>query len=320
MSNVEGNSSFSANIPGLQIAWDSTSLGTLKECPRKYYYSMILGRQPRAESVHLTFGQHYHAALERYDHAKSRGADFEEAQLEAVQYCLEATTVRLPGGGWRPWASDDPNKNRFTLLRSVVWYLEHFKEDPANTIQLANGKPAVELSFRFETTIEAPDGEHFVLCGHMDRVVELDESIYILDRKTTKNQISPSTFAAYNPDNQMSLYDFAGQVVLQQNYEVKGVIIDAAQVIATISRFQRGFVHKTPAHREEFYRNTRYWLEQAADFAESQYYPMNDKSCGNYGGCPFREVCAKSPATRDKWLMGLTSPRAWDPLKVRGDI
>ena len=31
------NSSFSTEIPNLQLAWDSTSLGLLKECPRKYY-------------------------------------------------------------------------------------------------------------------------------------------------------------------------------------------------------------------------------------------------------------------------------------------
>ena len=58
------NSAFSKSLPGLQIAWDSTSLGTLKECPRKYQYSIMLGKQPREISVHLTFGLYYHAALE----------------------------------------------------------------------------------------------------------------------------------------------------------------------------------------------------------------------------------------------------------------
>jgi hypothetical protein len=56
----------------LQFAWDSTSLGYLKECPRKYYYTMIEGWRGRGESVHLRFGQEYHAALEHYDRAPGR--------------------------------------------------------------------------------------------------------------------------------------------------------------------------------------------------------------------------------------------------------
>ena len=89
--NFENNSSFHASVPMLQVAWDSTSLGTFKECPYKYYLTMILGRVPRDESVHLTFGAHYHKALEIYDHNRSQGKDHTAAQLEAVRYCYTAT-------------------------------------------------------------------------------------------------------------------------------------------------------------------------------------------------------------------------------------
>lgn len=318
MDNVTGNSSFHPEVPNLQQAWDSTSLSTLKECPRKYQYTMILGRQPRDESVHLTFGSHYHKALEIYDHERSKGTSHDDAQLEAVRYCLEATVVRLPSGGWRPWFSDEPTKNRFTLLRTVVWYLEQFADDSLTTIQLANGKPAVELSFRYESSIPMPDGAHFWICGHIDRLVELDGSLYVLDRKTSKQTISTDTFSKFTPDNQMSLYDFSSNVVW--SVPVKGIILDAAQVAVTFSRFRRGFLHRTEGQREEWYRDTAYWLQQAAFFAEQNYWPMNDKSCGNYGGCPFRPICAKGPEVRAKFLPAMTKARSWDPLQVRGDI
>ncbi len=94
--NFQGNSSFRDM---LQVAWDSTSIGYLKECPRKYQYMMVLGRQPREESIHLTFGLHYHKALEIYDHARSSGLDHSDAQLRAVQYCYEATVVLVRRGG-----------------------------------------------------------------------------------------------------------------------------------------------------------------------------------------------------------------------------
>lgn len=48
----------------VQYAWDSTSLGWLKECPRKYQYHMLEGWSGRGESIHLEFGILYHGALE----------------------------------------------------------------------------------------------------------------------------------------------------------------------------------------------------------------------------------------------------------------
>lgn len=316
--NSENNSSFSSSIPNLQIAWDSTSLGTFKECPRKYFYTMILGRTSHAENVHLVFGAHYHAALERYDHGRSAGMDHEAALHVAVRYCYEATVKRLPGGKFVPWNSDDKNKNRWTLMRSVVWYLEQFKNDPLRTIQLDNGKPAVELSFRYETNFSAPDGQPFVICGHIDRLVEYSGSIYFLDRKTSKNAIGEDFFKKFSPDNQMSLYDFSGNVIWKEG--VKGGILDAAQVMVTFSRYQRGFLRRTPKQREEWYQDAAWWINLAADCAVENNWPMNDKSCGNYGGCPFREICAKGPETRMQWLNGMTVERKWDPLVVRGDV
>ena len=56
-------------LPGtnIQYAWDSTSLGMLKTCPRLYQYTMIDGWSAKDENVHLRFGQEYHSALEEYD-------------------------------------------------------------------------------------------------------------------------------------------------------------------------------------------------------------------------------------------------------------
>jgi hypothetical protein len=62
-------------LPGtkVQFAWDSTSLGWLKTCPRLYQYSMIEGWRSSAKSVHLEFGGLYHSGLEMYDKQRSLG-------------------------------------------------------------------------------------------------------------------------------------------------------------------------------------------------------------------------------------------------------
>jgi hypothetical protein len=41
----------------------------------------------------------------------------------------------------------DTSRTKETLVRSVVWYCDEYKDDPLRTAMLPNGKPAVELSF-----------------------------------------------------------------------------------------------------------------------------------------------------------------------------
>jgi hypothetical protein len=46
ISDTTGRKAFSPSIPGLQFAFDSVSLGLLKECPRKYQYTILEGWIP----------------------------------------------------------------------------------------------------------------------------------------------------------------------------------------------------------------------------------------------------------------------------------
>lgn len=318
-----GLKAFSDIIPGLQTAFDSVSLGALKSCARYYQYSILEGWTPMSESAHLTFGLHYHKALEVYDHRRAEGQSYEDALDAAVEYCIKATIIRLPSGKWRPWQSDEPNKNRETLLRTVVWYLEEFKEDSATTIILANGKPAVELSFRFEVPVQI-EGQSALLCGHLDRLVEFNGQKKVLDRKTTKYSLSEEWFARFNPDNQMSLYDLATEIVYGE--QISGIIIDGAQVLVTLSRFRRGFTARHREEKQEWLQEACWYIKLAESFAKSGYWPKNDKACNLYmkadgtGGCPFRPICSSAPTMREKLLQASFVRRTWDPLEVRGDI
>lgn len=321
---TKANSAFSRELPGLQVAIDSTSLGEAKTCLRKYYYSIVLGYQPRAESVHLTFGLLLHGARERYDHVRSGGEDHEESLRQALGWALVQTWNKGLG---RPWASDHKTKNRATLIRSIVWYFDQFGEsDPLVTVQLANGKPAVELSFRFDFGLTAGTGERYLYCGHFDRLAVMNGEVYITDLKTTEHSLDPSWFGGFTPGGQFSGYVYAGKVCYQ--FPVRGLIVDGLQVGAGFTRVARGLVPRDEATLAEWHRDSGRWLRVMEDCAEdsqgledpSQAWPMNDKACGNYGGCPFRPVCSRTPASRQQWLEVDYRKRVWDPLQRRGDI
>jgi hypothetical protein len=308
------NSSFSKITPFLQIAWDNTSIDTYKQCPRKYYLSIILGKANSEQNVHLEFGILYHEGLEFFHRCRSEGVDFDSAQQKMVRRILERTWLN-----GKPWFTGDSYKNRYTLLRSLVWHTEQYRDDAFEQIFLA-GKPAIELSFSYSTPAKTKDGENILLCGHIDRLVSTGGVPFGTDYKTTKYNISGSDFFQFfSPDNQVSMYTLAGKVIYKT--EIQGIIIDAAQVQVGGTRFARAPISRTQSQIDEWYGELMdHWIPLALESAYKQQWPMNDTACGRYGGCQFRGICGKAPEVRDQWLRASFKDRSWDPLRTRGDV
>jgi len=297
----------------LQFAWDSTSLGALKECPRKYQYSIIEGWRSKSTKVDLEFGIEYHHGIEVYDRVRLQG----ESHEEALRFVVKDILTRTWEAEWA--AIDDPNKNRQTLIRSLIWYLEEFQNDNAKTITLANGKPAVELSFRMNLDYgplidETPGmGPNYMLCGHIDRLVTFIDQVYVQDHKTTKTTLSPNYFAQFEPDNQMSLYTIASQIVWST--PVKGVMIDAAQIAVGFTKFDRSITYRTEAQLEEWLQDLQVWLRQNEEYVRQDHWPMNDKSCRM---CQFKKICSKDPSVREIFLKSeFDNSNPWNPLRIR---
>ena len=208
------------------------------------------------------------------------------------------------------WVSDHNAKTRENLIRTIVWYLDQFQEDVTTTLILADGTPAVEYSFAL------PVDNGIIFSGHIDRVVEYADAPYVQDQKTTGTTITPRYFEGYSPDTQMSMYTFAGKIIY--NAPIKGVMIDAAQIAVGFTRFERGFAFRTDDQLNEWYDNAMYHIESARIATRENHFPMNTSSCGNYGGCEFRDICARSPSVRPQFLKGkFVQGKRWDPLDPR---
>jgi len=284
---------------------------------------MIEGWVPKDESVHLRFGAEYHTAIENYDKARAQGMSFDDAVDLAVHQML----INIKD--WDPDTSTKAGhyKNHETLLQLVVDYFDFYRADAFETFILENGMPAVELSFKFAldwgpnfTSNEASSGQPYLLCGHLDRVVTYQGDLYVLDHKTTTTTPSAYFFNQFAPNNQMTLYTFAGQVVL--GTIINGVVIEAAQILLEKpNNFVRGFTYRTDDIIDEWLRDLEYHLNAAEAFAEAGHWPMNDTACDKFGGCRFREVCSKNPGVRQRFLeadfIQLPLEERWNPLKPR---
>jgi hypothetical protein len=306
------NSQLSAAFrDGIQFAWSATTIKMAETCLRYYQYTMIEGWHSRGSSVHLRFGGHYATALEHFHKHVAEGMSRKEAERAVVREALIATwdrTEENPAGA--PWDSEHNFKTRETLIRTIVWYLDHFAEDTALPVRLADGKPAVELSFSL------PVDNDIIFTGHLDRLANYADHLYVMDQKTTGTTLSPRYFEQYSPDTQMSLYTFAGQAVF--GAPVKGVIIDAAQIAVGFSRFERGVTMRTQGQLDEWYDSTMVTIQRAQAATRENHFPQNPSACGNYGGCVFRSVCSRDPGVRKNFLAGdFIQGGGYDPLEKR---
>lgn len=312
----------------IQFAWDATSLEYAKRCPQLYKYKMIDGWTTKEENVHLRWGAEMHLAFHNYHLLRADGIDHNESLFHVVREVLYST---------EDWNPDHKYKNKEFLIRSVIRYLDKYEHDPAVTIKLANGKPASEVSFSFELDygpeIESPtkvlqaDGTYidgtvtitpqpYVVCGHLDRVVDFNSEIFFEDYKSSTTTPSDWYWNQFHPHNQMSLYTLACRIIFQTT--IKGGIIDNIQLMMDDTRCTRGFTYRTDEEIEEWLVDLKYWMGQAKQWSENNYWPKNDTACEKYGGCKFREICNKSPHVREKFLnSNFVKAEPWNPLKPR---
>ncbi len=307
---TSGNGSFKhSELPLLQTLWDSTSLGTLKECPMKYFLQIICGLQSKAPKDALVFGIAFHKAMQIYHYRRAAGAKHDDALEGALNAGIQE--FRDPEGNL--YLAQKKDRNFYSLCRAIVWHLDHFndqgfKDDPARTVILDNGKPAAELSFRFYFV--TLDGIDFFLCGHFDHLVEFNGQNFVKDYKTSSS-LGQNFFDQFFPDNQMSLYILGGQVVYKKR--IAGAIVDGVQCAVHFNRFQRGFIQMPQESINEFAEDTEMWIRMAKVYAETGHYPKNEKSCDKYGGCPYREICRSPDSMRLNLIKSHYVTKIWDP-------
>ena len=315
---------------GVQFAWDSVSLGLLKTCARKYFLKIVLNWQTKNRSYHLDFGIYFHTAIETYLKSKANArltakalegpglinADEDSIHEHAVRLAIRGALIQSFGfkGGFKKGIPDNA-KTRQTLIRALVWYFEHYRNDNCVPVILSNGKPAVELSFRFEI------GSDLMLAGHLDTIVDFGSTgRYVMDHKTTGYTVTGASahyfFEGFNPDNQMTLYSVGAKVAFHT--PVLGVIVDATQLMVGGVEFSRGFTHRTSGQLDEFLHGVQTYRQMAELFHKNGFWPMNETACGNYGGCEFREICRRSPQVRERFLRtDFTQEKPWNPLEPR---
>lgn len=325
----------------IQYAWDSVSLTTALECMKRYQLRILqnwVSKQPDS-AIALAFGILVHSGVEEYHRARFSGKDWNEAVDHAL--CEVMVKKNRPEDKAPLWdsiptdetieqmkseAADDPEnadeielrnskvRTRYHLVRALVWYFEQYRYDPMPVHRLADGRPAVEHSFRVGTGRSLSSGHELLVAGHLDKVVKMNGQLFVTDVKTTKS-LTRSWFQGFDLSHQMTGYTFGGSIALHE--KIGGVWIDGIALQVGGVKFGRAPTYRTPSQMGEYLDLLEHIGEQAERAFEYDYYPMNTAACMF---CEFKPVCRQPPEARRQHLMMLFRQEpgpGWNPLRSR---
>lgn len=215
----------------------------------------------------------------------------------------------------------DKNKNRNTLLRTILFYCDT-SDDRVRPYQFPDGTVAVELSFRIPLPLTSPDGTPYLLCGNMDGMVEFAGEVVPRERKTTKGTPGLYFFDRYAPDVQIDTYDLAAWLYYSDLLDPKphGVMVEVTQVTQSFTRIERQIVTVPEERRAEWLEELQWWIKQAEACARAGKWPKNTSACNANGGCPFRRICRMAPSSRAAFLPSESfekRERLWNPMETR---
>lgn len=214
------------------------------------------------------------------------------------------------------WIPIDPAKDRFGLVRMVAWWADEQPEEFGTGVDpyaFPDGTPAVELSGKVPLPFVNKYGEPYILCVHIDSIATFGQEHFVRDHKTTKHAPDKKYFSGFMPHVQMDTYDLFGNL-MYPDLDMKGVMIDAAQLLQSGARFGKGVTYRSDTLRQEYLEDLQFWLNQAEQFAEARHWPMNRANCWL---CPFKGVCSKEPVQRGQFLLSDFTQRHWNPLEER---
>ena len=283
-----------------RIEFDYTAFSTFQTCRRRYDLRMNKGYVRKTELKPVHFGKAIHNALDSWYVDKD--------VKKATDVFLANYTENLE--------IDDKRTNRMG-----EWIIENYdkqyRDQPHELV-------------KSEMTFSIPVTSDFTFTGRMDKIVKWDNTLWILDHKTTSG-LGATYFNMAEPNLQFMGYAYAAR---EMGYNIRGVIIDAILVAKGLlpSDAATG-VRKNP-NLTPFARYDIYYKEE--NFAEwyktvmavrkdikvceeyDEWYPNFD-ACTHFGECPYRRVCKEDQAIRQRILDADYEVSHWNPLQKEGE-
>lgn len=271
---------------------NSSSLDIIQTCPRKAQYALKMGYRKEDETEAMAFGSSIHAGIE-----KMYSLDPDDRRLEAM---IDAFTARAAASLSNVPPGDKRSiSNGHKILKT---YFETYRNDPWKILLNSDGQPMVEQDFQFPLMDHLDLRIHWF--GRVDAILKNTETgeVVVCDHKTTSS-LGVDFFNRVKPNHQ-----FTGYVLACQKFfglPVNQMMVDGIQVAKTKCDLTRVFTYRGEDDFDEFKESVLNTVQNYLDYGHSNQWPMNTSSCGQYGGCQYREPCSERQEFRANVLTSL---------------
>ena len=292
---------------------NSSSLGTMQECPRKTKYSLVDGWKPESENPAFLFGRAIHKALETFyrgelserilppfDHVElmafgqNRGDDGLISRAITAFLTEAALLSALPEG----------DKRSLSNGVYILWhYFKSFIDDPY-VAHVDDMGPVVERPFTFRLHEE----EKYVIdyFGTVDLVVRHAGTgeLLVMDHKTS-SVVGNDFYNRMKPNHQYTGYLLGAKRAL--GIETDSFLVNCLQVKerpktsrGTPPHFPRQVTTRDESDYEEFIEVVHYNVINHLASLRDNVWPLGPTNvCANYGGCTYLSVCSAPKSMRE---------------------
>lgn len=242
------------NLEGRE--YDSSALGCWQMCPRKFYYTYVLGLSPSQPSYAMEFGTFMHDSL---------SARTQLGMKEALEV-------------WDKWPY--PESEKFTAPRGMSLIKEfdnHYKGEEREV--LAN-----ESAFK----LAMPEGSF--LTGRLDLIVKQQGMAYVLDYKT-KSRVGANFIDEFRPNLQMTCYCHACREFIG---DCQGAIVSVINTSDSGKiRFEEQVTSRSKYELDLFVFDTFPKLVQDIERAiRTKSFPLFEANCYKYYVmCQYDKLC-----------------------------
>jgi len=272
---------------------DYTSLSTFLVCRKKYYWRIVRGIVGKKPPLAAEFGKCIHLALDVWH--KERNID---KAIEA--FCT--TFVESP----------DDEKRTIAIGKKILsLYSEKYAHE---------GFKVLATEQEFNIPLPLPP---FRLVGRIDKIIEWDGAIMVMDHKTT-SRLGGEFFYKIKPNMQFDGYIYAAR---QIGYpKCTGILLDALLVakglvvpsqLSRLTPLARDMNFRTEADLVKYIKNVVSILHDLEECYKIDEWYENTESCCDFIECPYRRICKEDTDLHERIIAMDFKVEPWTPIKEK---
>lgn len=173
-------------------------------------------------------------------------------------------------------------------------------------------------------TVPIPDTS-ISLIGRIDKIIDWDGAIYVLDHKTT-SRLGYEFFNKIKPNMQFDGYIWAATqigypkcsgIVMDAMLVAKGLLVPAQ--LSKLTPLARDISTRTTKDIERYLHNVRCIIRDIEKCYENNEWYENTESCCDFVECPYRSICKEDSDIRERIIESDYKVEKWDPRKDEKD-